>query len=113
MLLRDTGQSISQTQPVKIPYIMTGAEIIYRLKVSIAGLCKPGQKQKVGINTMTDTRLTAEEFRDAVMDEHVKHEGPDGSGMEFGYSVHMLCAKEQGFRNELAALDLDCDSCKL
>lgn len=65
------------------------------------------------MNMSNEQRLTAEEFRDAVMAEHVKHEGPDGSGMEFGYSVHMLCAKEQTHRDELAALDLDCESCKL
>lgn len=59
---------------------------------------------------MSDERLTAEEFRDAVMDEYL---AGDLDTSAFCVRVFYLCDIEADHRSELAALDLDCDSCKL
>lgn len=57
-----------------------------------------------------EQRLTAEEFRDAVMAEFENKKQPASS---FYLAVSAICEDELDHRDELATLDLDCESCKL
>lgn len=65
------------------------------------------------MNMSNEQRLTAEEFRDAVMDEYLTG---DLDTSAFCVSIFSLCDIEADHRSELAAMDFnDCEggACKL